>query len=246
MTGASLPAQVASRYQSFLSEVLAAGGQLIHSAHVTGSALTADFDPRTADIHSVIVLQHMELDFLKLLAPLGKKYGKKGIAAPLIMTPDYIRSSLDVFPIEFFDLKLLHRTIHGEDLLENLEIGMADLRQQCERELKSHLIGLRQGYLSAAGDRKILAEGFLSHTYSRYLPLFRGVIYLLGAAPAIDPLSVLRQLREATGIDFDGFETVFRVRGKRQSLSMEELNRTFTQCYQTLEQLGNLVDEYQN
>jgi hypothetical protein len=242
----SFPTQVADRYQSFLQEVLAAGGQIIHSVHVSGSALTSDFDFRAADIHSVIVLQQMEFGFLKLLAPLGKKYGKKGIAAPLIMTPKYINSSLDVFPIEFLDLKLLHRTVHGEDLLENLEIKLADLRQQCERELKSHLIGLRQGYLSAAGDRKILAEGFLSHTYSRYLPLFRGIIYLLGEEPAIEPLSVLKQLKETTKIDSDAFEIVFRVRGKRQSLSMDELNNTFTQCYRTLEQLGNLVDEYQN
>ncbi len=246
MSEISFPTQVADRYQPFLQEVLAAGGQLIHSVHVSGGALTADFDPRVADIHSVIVLQRMEFGFLKLLAPRGKKYGKKGITAPLIMTPEYINSSLDVFPIEFLDLKLLHRTVHGEDLLENLEIGMTDLRQQCERELKSHLISLRQGYLSAAGDRKMLAEGFLSHTYSRYLPLFRGVAYLMGTEPAIDPLSVLKQLKESTGMNFDGFETIFRVHSKRQNLSMDELNNTFTQCYQTLEQLGNLVDEYQN
>ncbi len=245
MTETSLPHQVASLYQPFLREVLAAGGQLIHSVHVSGGALAEGFDPRVADIHSVIVLQQMEFDFLKILAPLGKKYGKKGIAAPLIMTPEYINSSLDVFPIEFLDLKLLHRTVHGEDLLENLKIGMADLRQQCERELKSHLIGLRQGYLSAAGDRKILAEGFLSHTYSRYLPLFRGVAYLLGKELTIEPSSLLKQLKETTGMDFDAFETIFRARDKRRNLSMDELNTIFTQCYQTLEQLGNLVDEYQ-
>lgn len=244
MTETNLPPAVADRYLPFMNEVLTADGNHIHSVHVSGSALTADFEPKSADIHSVIVLHQMELDFLKRLAPLGKKYGKKGIAAPLIMTPGYIDSSLDVFPIEFLDLKLLHHTVHGEDVLKNLEIGMADLRQQCERELKSRLIGLRQGYLSAAGDRKILADGF-NHAFSRYLPLFRGVIQLFGSRPAINPMAVLDQLQEVTKVDLSAFRTIFRVRGKRQNLSMGELNTVFVNCYQALEQLGKLVDAYQ-
>ena len=244
MTETNLPPAIADRYLPFMREIMAADGKHIHSVHVSGSALTDDFDPKLSDIHSVIVLHQMELDFLKLLAPLGKKYGKKGIAAPLIMTPAYIDSSLDVFPIEFLDLKLLHQTVHGEDLLQNLEIRMTDLRQQCERELKSRLIGLRQGYLSAAGDRKILADGF-NHAFSRYLPLFRGVIQLFGSQPAINPTAVLDQLQEATNVDLSTFQTIFQARRKRQNLSMGELNTIFTNCYQALEQLGKLVDEYQ-
>jgi hypothetical protein len=245
MTETSLPPEIARRYLPFMSEVMAANGKHIHSIHVSGSALTVDFEPKLADIHSVIVLHQMDLDFLKLLAPLGKKYGKKGLAAPLIMTPDYISSSLDVFPIEFLDLKLLHQTIHGEDLFADLEIRMDDLRQQCERELKSRLIGLRQDYLSAAGDRKILADGF-NHAFSRYLPLFRGVIQLFGSQPAINPTAVLEQLQKATTIDLSAFGNIFQARRKRQNLSMDQLNTVFTNCYQALEQLGKLVDEHQN
>ncbi len=245
MAEKTLAPAIGSRYLPFMQEVMDSAGEQIHSIHVSGSALTEGFDPKRSDIHSVIVLQQMDLDFLKLLAPLGKKYGKKGIAAPLIMTPDYISSSLDVFPIEFLDLKLLHHTIHGEDLLQNLEIGMDDLRQQCERELKSRLIALRQDYLSAAGDRKILADGF-NHAFSRYLPLFRGVIQLFGSQPAIDPAAALDQLQEASKVDLSTFQTIFQARKKRQNLSMAQLNTVFTNCYQALEQLGKLVDEHQN
>jgi hypothetical protein len=245
MAEKTLAPAIGGRYLPFMQEVMNSAGGQIHSIHVSGSALTEGFDPKRSDIHSVIVLQQMDLDFLKLLAPLGKKYGKKGIAAPLIMTPDYISSSLDVFPIEFLDLKLLHQTIQGEDLLQNLEIGMTDLRQQCERELKSRLIGLRQEYLSAAGDRKILADGF-NHAFSRYLPLFRGVILLFGSQPAIDPAAVLDQLREASKVDLSIFQSIFQAHRKRQNLSMAQLNTIFTNCYQALEQLGKLVDEHQS
>jgi hypothetical protein len=58
----------------------------------------------------------MDLKFLKFLAPLGKKFGRKRIAAPLIMTPEYIDTSLDVFPIEFFNIQQLHLTVYGDDI----------------------------------------------------------------------------------------------------------------------------------
>ena len=101
----------------------------------------------------------MDLDFLDLLAPLGKKYGKKQIAAPLIMTPKYIDESSDVFPMEFLNIKLLHYPVFGNDIFKNLEISASYLRRQCERELKARLIGLRQGYISAAGDAKSPCSG---------------------------------------------------------------------------------------
>ncbi|HAV43580.1 TPA: hypothetical protein DCX15_06170 [bacterium] len=53
----------------------------------------------------------MDLGFLKLIATLGKKYSRNKVAAPLIMTPRYIERSLDVFPIEFLNLKLIHTAV---------------------------------------------------------------------------------------------------------------------------------------
>ena len=182
--GSNLRDDVIEKYNPFLNEVLTGYREKIHSIHITGSALTADFDPKSSDINSVIVLKTMDLLFLGYLAPLGKKYGKKKVAAPLIMTPGYITTSLDVFPMEFFNIKLLHHTIFGEDLFDDLEINRSDLRHQCERELKVKLIGLRQGYLSSMGDRKILTDNFVN-TISGYIPLFRGIILLLGKQPPL-------------------------------------------------------------
>ena len=68
------------------------------------------------------------------------------------MTPEYIRTSLDVFPVEFLNFKLIHATVFGEDIFESLEINRMDLRRQCERELKVKLVSLRQGYISSLGD----------------------------------------------------------------------------------------------
>jgi len=140
----ALQPKAAEKVLPFLKDMLAGNAPLIHSIHVTGTSLTADFDESLSDINSVVVLNRMDLTFLESLAPLGKKYGKQKIAAPLIMTPEYIDSSLDVFPIEFLNFKLVHTTVSGEDLLAALEIDQMDLRLQCERDIKSKLIWLRR------------------------------------------------------------------------------------------------------
>ena len=85
-----LSTSVAKKIRPFIDEVLNKYSENIHSIHVVGSAVTEDFNEKTSDINSVVVLKEMDLKFIELLAPLGKRYKKKGIAAPLIMTPEYI------------------------------------------------------------------------------------------------------------------------------------------------------------
>ena len=67
MNDINLKADIADRYKPFLDKVLEPHQDLIHSVHIVGSALTQDFDPRTSDINSVIVLGKMDLKFLKFL-----------------------------------------------------------------------------------------------------------------------------------------------------------------------------------
>ena len=127
MNDFDLKADISARYKPFLDIVLKHHHDKLHSVHLVGSALTQDYDAKTSDINSVMVLQKMDLKFLELLAPLGKKYGKKGVAAPLIMTPTYIHKSLDVFPIEFLNMKLFRQTVFGEDIFQDVNIKNSNL-----------------------------------------------------------------------------------------------------------------------
>ena len=233
--------KILDRVAPFYDDVLSGSKALIDSIYITGSALTADFDSKKSDINSVFVLKKMDFNFLSVLAPLGKKYGKKGVAAPLIMTPEYILNSLDVFPIEFLNIKLLHHTVFGEDLFGDLEIKKADLRYQCERELKVKLIGLRQGYLSAAGDRRVITQNFVN-SITGYIPLFRGIIVLFGKEPPVTNSDVLTLLQAATGVNTDVFKTVLKEKRERTKLSLEGLNNLFEAYYNTTEKLGEVTD----
>lgn len=241
MSAGNLDDKTMNLFKLFLDEVLAEYRHPLHSVFITGSLLTADFDPKRSDINSVFVLKQMDLQFLTVLAPLGKKYGKKKIAAPLIMTPDYIKRSLDVFPIEFLNMKLLHHTVLGEDILRDIEIKRTDLRYQCEREIKIKLMGLRQAYIRSAGDRKVLSENIIA-SIPAYIPLFRAIIFLLGKEPPINNNEVLAALHEMSKIDIGAFQAVLRHKKESSSLSLLELNTLFRDYYNATEKLGDIID----
>lgn len=242
MNDLNIKDEALTKFKPFLDVVLNKYKDKIHSIHITGSALTEDFNPNSSDINSIIVLNKMDLKFLEDFAPLGKKFGKKQVSSPLIMTPEYISTSLDVFPVEFLTIKMLHKTVFGEDIFSDLEIKKSDLRPQCERELKVRLIGLRQGYLSSLGNRKFLADGFIS-SFSGYIPLFRGIILLLGTTPPEENEEVLTTLHDVSGVNTGVFKTVLKAKKDKTKLSIEILNSIFEDYYKAIEQLGNITDE---
>jgi hypothetical protein len=215
----------AKKIKPFLEDILSRFQENIHSIHITGTALTDDFDEKLSNIKSVIVLNKMDLKLLELLAPLG-----------------YIKTSLDVFPIEFLNFRLIHSTVLGEDIFKDIEIDMMDLRHQCEREIKGKLIWLRQGYISSQGDKKVLTEGFVN-SIAGYIPLFRGISVLFDKEPAERQSEVITGLASATDINTDVFTKVLNVKHGKSKLSLEELNTIFEDYYTATEKLGKIVDE---
>ncbi|MCG6974284.1 MAG: hypothetical protein LJE66_14165 [Desulfobacterales bacterium] len=241
MADSKLNDAAAEWFKPFQDEILKSHKDNIHSITITGSSLTDDFDHKRSDVNSVLVLNKMDLGFLEVLASLGKRYGKKGISAPLIMTPEYIMHSLDVFPVEFLNIKLLHETLFGEDLFQNLEIDRKDLRIQCERELKVRLIGLRQGYIASMGDAKILSDLFVN-TISGYIPLFRGMILILGKEPPLKNEDVLQVLENVSGVDTQVFKTVLKQNRQKTKMAISHLNVIFKDYYAAVEKLGDITD----
>jgi predicted nucleotidyltransferase len=227
----------------FVHDILKTSAPQIHSLYLVGGALTPDYQ-EDSKIDSVIVLQKMDLAFLDILAPLGKEYGKKGIAAPLIMDPVYIRNSVDVFPLEFLNFKLLHYPLYGEDLFAGLEINKQELRYQCERELKGKLIWLHRIYVSAMGDRKILAGDIVRH-FDGYLPLFRGILHLLGQEPASGLKEALAQMRSLTGMEIEVFQEIYDIKKNLAPPSPEEITQLFEKFYRATERLTEVVDGLQ-
>ena len=233
---------VAGKITPMLEDLLREHAANIHSFHLVGSAVIPDYNEKLSDINSVLVLKTMDLRVLVFLAPLGKKYGRKRIAAPLVMTPEYIETSLDAFPIEFLDFKHIHKTVYGHDLLQDLRITIPNLRLQCEREIKTKLIRLRQGYVSSLGKKEEIAA-VLVRSFTGSMALFRAIITLLGKEPPVPRTDVITALGAATGINTDIFENLLKLKLKLLKPSEQELASLFEHYYMTLEAAGKIIND---
>jgi len=231
----------AARARPFFERLVAEAPGDIRSIYVTGSSVTPDFNERTSDVNSLLVLPEIRLELLDFLSKLGRQQGKRGVRAPLLMTPDYIQQSLDVFPVEFLDLQLVSQLVMGEELLENFQIDRACMRLQCERELKGRLITLRQGYIRALGDRRLLRE-LLVGSLVGLIPLLRGLLFALGRDTPRDRAGIFGGITDATGVGTSPVDELIQVKGRQLRLSVAELSNLFGRYYETIQKLSDAVD----
>ena len=229
------------RFAPFLQELMDRHGASVHSVHLVGSALTPDFDPKRSDVNSVVVLHRLSLAVLGDLAPLGRRFGAKGVAVPWVMTPEYVRDSLDVFPVEFLTISRLHQTLAGDDLFAGIRVAKADLRAQCEREIKARWIGLARAYVGAAGKAAVLARDLMA-SFPGYPPLFRGILHLLDRDLPAAHAEVIRGLEQAAEVDLGAFLRILEIRRSGRRPRLEDLTAVVERAYPALERLGTLVD----
>lgn len=230
---------------SFVQETVAAFPREVISAAATGSCLTGDYVPGKSDINSVLVIREMNPAFLDFLASMGKRYGKKRLRAPLVMTPEYIGRSLDVFPVEFLDIKLIHETIYGDDLFNDLEIGKPLLRLQCERDLKAKLIHLHQGYISCSGGGRGL-RALLIDAYPGFFPLLRAMLSIVRTdkTPSLPKASVLTDIEADFGITMEPLREIRALAMKRGfGLDWNTPKTIFTELYRITHDLSLAVDK---
>ena len=153
------------------------------SVALYGSAAGDEYRPGLSDINLLVVVAPEGLSALDRLAPFHKAWQKKRAASPLVLSREEMEASLDAFPLEFLNMRLLHRTLEGPDLLEGLELNPADLRLQCERELRGKMLMLRRAVISSDGREERLRFTVLS-SIKAFAAIFRGVLILLGRDPA--------------------------------------------------------------
>ncbi|MFC2075880.1 hypothetical protein ACFLT7_02230 [candidate division KSB1 bacterium] len=238
----ALSADVAKKVGPFLTGIIEARSDDFQSIYVVGSAATLEFSPDRSDFNTLFVLKEFSIDFLDFLAPMGKKFGRKRIQAPTIMTAEYINNSLDVYPVEFLQYKRVNRLVFGEDVLKDIEIKPADLRLQIERELKGRLIGLRQGYIASMGRRPFIRE-LLIDSIPGLIPLLSGLLFLLDKEIPELKLDTIRAVSESLEIDLDPVAGALTMRRANRKPGLIELKKMFEGIYDSLEKLARKVND---
>jgi hypothetical protein len=216
----------------------------LRSVTVVGSSLTEDFKPGVSDINTVVVLDKHSTPSLALVASLAKPLRRKGLAAPLLVTSSYIDRSRDVFGIEFLDFQLTHETIFGDDPFASLTFDKGNVRLQCERELKAMLVKMQQGYVTAGGDPRIVREEVVAAA-KQLGPLVRAMLWLKDVERPKTMTASLRKASEQFNIELDAAIDADRWRQERRRLTAAEVEAGFEDVFAAVENLTQIVDDFE-
>lgn len=231
---AALPAASRAAFAELAELLRRLGGASLLELSAFGGWLVDDplYDHTPAQ--SVAVLREVDLRLLDQLAREGVRLGNKGLRAPLMMTPAYLAASCDTFPLELLEIQQQHVVLVGENHFAPLRFEPAHVRLQCERELKSELLHLRQGLLAAAGDYKQLGD-LCRREGERATRVLRGVLHLAGRPSPARAAEIVAQVAAHTGLQLAGLATVV---GPARDVDFA----AFEQFYQDLAALAEHVD----
>ncbi|MBC7185742.1 MAG: nucleotidyltransferase domain-containing protein [Calditrichaeota bacterium] len=227
-------------FEAFVADYRALFGEQLVSIVLYGSGARGEYVRKRSDINFLIVLSEEGMKEIGKALPVVAKWRKRNVSTPLFMTPEYIASSLDSFPMEFLSLKQHHRVVFGQDPLQQLEIDRKLLRLQCEREVKGKLLHLREAYLATEGRRDRLAA-LVRRSLTAFVPLFEALLVLKDAEVPRSKKEVITAAVEAFGLDPAVFTQLLHV-WSGEKLDRQALDRLVQQYAWEVRRLALTVD----
>ncbi|MBL7073510.1 MAG: hypothetical protein ISS33_07090 [Candidatus Omnitrophica bacterium] len=227
---------------SFLEALEEAYGEDLLSVFAYGSATTADYNPKTSDINIAVVLKDVSIEILKKAASGIRKAVRNKIVVPLFLTPEYIKRSLDSFPIEFITMKDFRCVLFGEDSLKDVEVKKEDLQRECEYQLKGKLLMVRQVYLERVL-RKENLELLIKKTFQSLMPVFQGILKIRSDAPISGKQETLSKLSEEFNLDMSVFQEVLKDKKNDGKIGSQNVETFLNDFLQKLRQLSEIVDK---
>ncbi|NLN59907.1 MAG: hypothetical protein GX147_04235 [Deltaproteobacteria bacterium] len=210
-----------------------------------GSGAADGYIPGKTDLDFLVIIAAEGMKRLDGLHDMIRRWRKRGIATPLIMTKPFLESALDVYPIEFLTIQTHHVLVYGEDILSPLSFGRTCMRLQLEREIKGKLLHLRQGYVEPEG-RPRKFEELMSNSLVAILSLFTAIIYSKGKPLPSNRQQVIREACELAGIVGDVFDRSFAVKKGTVKYDKKEMVSLFARYLEEIEKLDRFIDQWEH
>ncbi len=163
---------------------------------------------------------------------------KKLKEIPFFLTKEELLKAVDVFPIEFLNIRQHHKILYGEDFLKDIKISKKDLRRQLEFEFRSKLIHLRREYLQFNGKH---LENLIFSSIPTLSPIIGGLIYLKDLRYS-DTEDMFKVVSEGYAIDVRVLKEIYDIRrGKAKFKKNKE--QYIMELIRVLTAIGTTVDQ---
>lgn len=235
------PEQPEAIYPKLLKQLQEILGEDLLGLTVFGSAAGERYIKGRSDINLMILKADGSGHRIGRLMEFYQHWAPAKVAVPVVVTPNYLASSLDVFPIEFSVMAAEHKRLFGQDPLADLLIKPADLRLQLERELKAKLMAMRSRLMMSGGKKEEL-KGLVLDALPAFTALFKAYLQLTQGSFPNHPASVLEAM-DAAGVQLSSFHKMGRVKIGDLKLSAGEMTALIEKALAELSDLSKNVDQ---
>lgn len=138
---------VKKKTEGFIKSVKEIFGERLLSVIAYGSIVKDAYIKGKSDINILVITETLEMeDLMELKGKTAKRAVKNGLS-PFFFSMDFMRSSADVFPLEWKEMQENHIILYGSDVIKESEIDKKDLLRQIEREIKQNYIDFQEGMI---------------------------------------------------------------------------------------------------
>ncbi|MBT6044490.1 hypothetical protein HOG54_00355 [Candidatus Woesearchaeota archaeon] len=198
---------------------------------IFGENLVCVADYGKSDVQEVIVLNKLDSQVLNDSRIPLQNYFKKTKKFPLLLTKEELTEGMDVFPLDFLNIKLNHKVLFGEDVFSDLKFDKKHIRRQLEFEFRSKLINLRQSYMVVKSNKEL--KLIVENSIPTLLPMLNGLLFLKGKNVPEDIGEILDITGKEYGIDISALKRI------KESSDREGAVRELVDL---LSQLGQILD----
>jgi len=174
---AQIPANLAVKIESFTRQIDIIAKDNLVAIYLYGSVTHKVFDNPSTNLKILIVVKSAKVEEIENISVAIVKAKKEFNIDTSIITKEEVKTSADVLPIEFTEMKVKKFLLIGDDVFKNVHISMEDLRRSCELELKKRLFDLRSFFVLNLKHPKLLVENLLQD-FPGFLVQADTVLYL--------------------------------------------------------------------
>lgn len=197
---------------------------------ILGKNLVLIAQYNTGDVKSTLVVcNKLDFDTLKNLKQLKE--------IPLVFTKEELTNGIDVFPIEFLNIKQHHSMLFGEDILKDIVISKPNLRRQLEFEFRSKLIHLREQYLHFKGKD---IDNLILSAVPTLSPIIGALVYL---GDMEEKENMVKCVSHKYGVDLHILEEIQDIR-KGKAKFKNDKEQYIKDLIKVLHDIGKIIDEY--
>jgi len=237
-----LPEEVQDLLTRYEAQINESWSTDLGSLLLFGSAARGDFITGRSNLNMLVLVRCLSVDLLQRAGQLHQKWGKHKIVAPLLMTEDDLGRSGRLFPLEFLQMTQHHVVLAGHDPFVEFHIDRDQLSWQCEQELMSNLLRLRQRFIEGAGRIEAI-QALLILSITAVLPCIRGLLHLMEQPSKGKDIEILEVLPDIFQFDPTTFLEILHIKRGLSSPGSLEWTNVYSRYLQNLDLFSKRIQE---